>query len=468
MKNPGPAILVVDDDPVAVELIQVALHAHGMDNVVFCTDSRNATSLVETTPLAAVLLDLFMPEVSGFEILEYIVQNQPDLPVIVLTSNDSIDAAVRCMRIGAFDFMVKPVDRNRLVSAVNHALRVRDLEDRLTLFTTDGTEVSGPRRPELFEAIITRSPRMEAIFQYVEAIGPSPRAVLITGESGTGKELLARAIHDASVRSGQFVPVNVAGLDDVMFSDTLFGHTRGAFTGADRSRSGLVEKASQGTLFLDEIGDLELSSQVKLLRLLQEGEFYPLGSDEPSRVNLRVVAATNVDLTARQKSGAFRRDLYYRLVSHLINVPPLRERPEDIPVLLDHFVEETARSMNREPPVIPPDIRAVLQEYEFPGNVRELQAIAADAVSQAQGRTLPTDVVRRYLRLHGMEDMVPPSETARFTWNGSFPTLQEAEDFLIMDALERCDGNQTAAARLLGVAQSTLSRRLRKQSMQDA
>lgn len=459
----SPAILIVDDDTVAVELIQVALRSNGFENVEICTDSREATGLVDARPIAVVLLDLFMPNVSGFEILEYIVQNHPNVPVIVLTADDSVDAAVRCMRIGAFDFMIKPVDRNRLAAAIKHALRVRELENRISLFSPEQAEIAGPRRPEVFQSIITQSPKMEAIFQYIEAIAPSPNSVLITGESGTGKELLARAIHDAGTRNGPFVPVNVAGLDDVMFSDTLFGHVRGAFTGADRVRSGLVEKARDGTLFLDEIGDLELTSQVKLLRLLQEGEFYPLGSDEPSRVSLRVVAATNADLQEKQTTGAFRRDLYYRLISHLIRVPALRERPEDIPLLVEHYSRETAAAMQRDTPNIDSEVISLLQRYRFPGNVRELQAIVADAVSRTGNGTLPIAVVREYLGLHGVEEASPPVTTgARFAWSGSFPTLEEVEDFLIAEALKVSGNNQTVAARLLGVAQSTLSRRLQK------
>lgn len=462
MNNPGPAILVIDDDPVAVELIQSALRKNGFENIETCVESRDATNLIRTRKLAAVILDLFMPEISGFDILEYVVQNFPGLPVIVLTADDSIDAAVRCMRIGAFDFMVKPVDKNRLISAVNHALRVKELEDRLDLLAEKPRVVEGPQRPDLFESIITRSPRMDAIFRYVEAIAPSPKAVLITGESGTGKELLATAIHKASGRTGPFVPVNVAGLDDVMFSDTLFGHVRGAFTGADRTRSGLVEKARHGTLFLDEIGDMEQSSQVKLLRLLQEGEFYPLGSDEPSRVTLRVVAATNADLSRKQTEGLFRRDLYFRLVSHLIDVPPLRERREDIPVLVEHYVREAAESMQRKAPTVPADVLDLLTEYEFPGNVRELQAIVADTVSQTQGTELSIAQIRRYLMGTAPDASVHRPRDGRITWHGPFPTLEEVEEFFIQEALRRCDRNQTAAARLLGVAQSTLSRRLKR------
>lgn len=471
MNNPGPAILIVDDDPVAVELIQVTLRSNGFENIETCTDSRRARTMIETRTIAVMILDLFMPEVSGFEVLEYTVQNHPGLPVIVLTADDSIDAAVRCMRIGAFDFMVKPVDRNRLTSAVNHALRVRELENRLNLLALESQDITGPQRPDLFRSIITSSPRMVAIFQYIEMIAPSPKAVLITGESGTGKELLARAVHEASGRTGAFVPVNVAGLDDAMFSDTLFGHLRGAFTGADRVRTGLVEKAQHGTLFLDEIGDLEPSSQVKLLRLLQEGEFYPLGSDEPRKVSLRVLAATNADLAKKQEEGSFRRDLYYRLISHLINVPPLRERPEDIPALVAHYVQEASQSINRPAPGVPVDVLQLMSEYEYPGNVRELQAIVADAVSRTQGMEISFELIRGYIGGSLPEKRVLPAEvqSERFAWNGPFPTLQEVEDFFVDAALERSQGNQTAAARLLGVSQSTLSRRQkRKQAMQSA
>ncbi|SIQ64741.1 two component, sigma54 specific, transcriptional regulator, Fis family [Alkalispirochaeta americana] len=493
MKSTSPAILLVDDDPVALQIIQRILQANGFGNVELCSESLEALEMVKTRSVAVMLLDLFMPKRSGFEVLQQMVQDFPDIPVIVLTSDDTIDAAVRCMKIGAFDFMTKPVDRHRLASAVNHALRVRELEKRLTLFGEEPPEeVAGPREPGVFSGIITRSPRMQAIFQYIEAIAPSPKAVLITGESGTGKELLARAIHQAGDREGPFVAVNVAGLDDVLFSDTLFGHLRGAFTGADRSRGGLVERAQGGTLFLDEIGDLEPLSQVKLLRLIQEGEYYPLGSDEPRQASIRIVAATNADLLERQHQGTFRKDLYYRLVSHRIRVPALRERREDIPLLVDHFVAEAAAELGEPAPAVSDDALRLLARAGYPGNIRELQAIVADAVSRARGGELPLSVIREYFRTTQGESVrgdfgedqgvregagvspgggrslaageVSPEgfQGERLSWSGSFPMLAEAERFLITEALRRCDNNQTAAAQLLGVSQSTLSRWLRK------
>ncbi len=465
MSEKRPAILIVDDDPVALELIRVSLNGLGFDNLITTSDGGAVLGIVRDRPVSAVLLDLFMPDVSGFEVLASMTRDFPRIPVIVVTAADSVDAAVRCMKQGAFDFMTKPIDRNRLGSAVTHALRVRDLEDRLRLFGTEHAEIDGPVVPEIFERILTVSPRMRAVFQYIEAIAPSPNAVLVTGESGTGKELIARSIHRASGRAGQFVVVNVAGLDDAMFTDTLFGHLKGAFTGADRARGGLVERAEGGTLFLDEIGDLEPGSQIKLLRLLQEGEYYPLGSDEPSTAHVRIVAATNADLIERQRTGQFRKDLYYRLISHLVHVPPLRERREDVALLTKYFVAQTARAMGRGAPVVTQDAEEILQAYSFPGNVRELQAMVADAVSSSRNGELSVQVLRQYIRMHS-EGRVDEGETrtedGRFSWNGPFPRLADVEEALFAEAMRRSADNQSAAARLLGISQSTLSRRFAK------
>lgn len=464
MKETSPAILIVDDDPVSVELIRSNLYAFGYHRVTVATDGTSALEEIRNRPHSLVLLDLVLPDISGVDVLRTTVEEMPDLPVIVLTGTDSVDTAVECMRIGAFDYLTKPPDRNRLRSGISHALKVLDLEKRLSLLSGAVSETDEPLRPEIFSEIKTRSPRMRAVFTYIEAIADSPKAVLISGESGTGKELVARAIHNAGAREGAFVPVNVAGTDDTMFTDTLFGHIRGAFTGADRARNGLVERARGGTLFLDEIGDLERSSQTKLLRLLQEGEYYPLGSDEAHTADLRIVAATNANLMEKQADGSFRKDLYYRLVSHHILIPPLRERTEDIEILIEHFVAETAAAIGRDVPRIPAAVPEMLRRYPFPGNVRELQAIIADAMSRSRGSELSATVVRSYLDLYGETNAASPGQADggdRFCWNGSFPTIEEVTDYLIDEALKRTANNQSAAARLLGVSQSTLSRRLK-------
>ncbi len=466
MEESVPVVLIVDDDEVAVEILRTHVRALGYTNIVSVGNGIDGLEVVRSRPISVVLLDLFMPGMSGTEVLETLSQEFPRIPVIVLTVHDSVDAAVQCMRIGAFDYMTKPVDHNRLGSAISHAVRVRDLESRLDVLGEEFEKIRGPRDAAAFQEIITASPKMMAVFQYVEAIAPSPKPVLVTGESGTGKELLARALHSLSGRSGTFVPVNVAGLDDVLFSDTLFGHRRGAFTGAERERGGLIMKADGGTLFLDEIGDLEPASQIKLLRLLQEEEYYPLGSDEPIHTNIRVIAATNADLLEKQRRGDFRRDLYYRLISHLVHLPPLRERAEDIPLLVEHFAREAADTFGVSRPHVGDEIINLLKRYQFPGNIREMQALIVDAVSRSADGELSVDSVNRFFERHGGEggDEKPPAqeETGRLSWTGPFPRLEEVERYLIQEALVRTGNNQSAAAKLLGVSQSTISRRMRE------
>lgn len=464
------AILIVDDDPVAVELYSTVLGEHGFENVQSCQDSREVMTRLRSQPISVTLLDLKMPFISGEELLPEITAEFPQVPVIILTSEDSVDTAVSCMKHGAFDYLTKPVDSNRLANAVNHALKIRDLQDQVDILATPGGEAQ-PRHPEHFEDIVTQSPSIRRLFRYIEAVAPSPRPILITGESGTGKELVARAIHAASRREGEFVAVNVSGLDDTMFSDTLFGHVDGAYTGATGTRRGLVEKAQGGTLFLDEIGDLQSSVQIKLLRLLQEHEYYPLGADVPRQAHIRVVAATNADLRATQQEGRFRRDLYYRLTAHRVHLPPLRDRPEDIPVLLRHFVDEAAQSLGIARPRISEDALRTLANYSFPGNVRELQSMVYDCLSRLSGNEMTGHCISQYVAGESMGDGSrgvgsPATGTPEALWSGAeaLPTLREAEEFLFTEAMRRARGNQSVAARLLGVSQSTLSRRLSRGS----
>ncbi|TVR32097.1 MAG: sigma-54-dependent Fis family transcriptional regulator [Spirochaetaceae bacterium] len=461
----SPAILIVDDDIVASELYATILREHDFDNLLLCDDSRRVMDTLQSHRVAVILLDLNMPHISGQELLPEITSGFPEIPVVILTGEDKVDTAVQCMKIGAFDFMAKPVDRNRLVTAVRHALKIRELQDEVHILSTaDGG--SGLKRPEAFREIVTESPQMQKLFRYMEAVAGSPKAVLITGESGTGKELVARVIHDLSQKGGEFVPVNVSGLDDTMFSDTLFGHRRGAFTGADSNRPGLIEQASGGTLFLDEIGDLELGSQVKLLRLLQEREYYPLGADKPQSSDARVIAATNADLNAEQKSGAFRKDLYYRLIAHHVHLPPLRHRLEDIPLLVQHFLEESSQTLDKKKPTVPKELYTLLANYQFPGNVRELQSMIYDAMSRHSSGILSLSVFRSYIEEQsGAHSEVAAAEGDQpLAFGERLPTLREAEDFLFNEAMVRAQGNQSIAARLLGVSQSTLSRRFKQSS----
>ena len=306
---------------------------------------------------------------------------------------------------------------------------------------------------------------MYAVFQYTETIAQTPMPVLITGETGVGKELIAAAIHKLSGRAGEFVSVNVSGLDDHLFSDTLFGHRKGAFTGADSPRKGLIEQASNGTLFLDEIGDLHMESQVKLLRLLQEGNYFPLGEDFPKMSTARTVVATNRDIQFLRDSETFRKDLYFRLQTHHIHVPPLRERSGDIPLLVNHFLDSAAETLGKETPTPPPELFTLLNTYQFPGNVRELEGMVLDAVSQHKGGVLSIEPFRDKI---GQESPVlrETSETgeAEFAKELSalrkLPSLKAGEQLMIAEALKRANGNQTVAAELLNMSRQALHNRL--------
>jgi DNA-binding NtrC family response regulator len=304
--SPAPALLLVDDEPAALAGSRRILRAAGFERVLTCAEGNEVVSLVETETISLVLLDLIMPHRNGQEILGDLMARWPELPVIVLTAEQELTTAVACMKLGATDYLLKPVGPEQLVATVQKALdhsALRDENARLR----EGFFGEAPRRLEAFAEIVTDDPAMLRVFAYLEAIAHGSQPVLIAGETGTGKELVARALHDVGDRPGPFVALNAAGLDDTMFSDALFGHRSGAFTGAREARKGLIETAGTGTLFLDEIGDLKEASQVKLLRLLQEREYYPLGSDTPRRLRARVVAATHRD------PSALREDLYYRL-----------------------------------------------------------------------------------------------------------------------------------------------------------
>jgi DNA-binding NtrC family response regulator len=501
-------ILVVDDEALIARMVAYIIQEAELGLPVQCADSREVMKILAGEAFDLVLLDLNMPWIGGQELLAEISRDYPDIPVLILTNEDRIEVAVECMRKGAFDFMTKPLERNRLISAIRHALTIRELKREVNILSTRRDE-RPLENPEAFAGIITCSKAMRSLFAYIEAVAKSPKAILVTGESGTGKELIANVIHTLSGRSGRFVPINVSGLEDTVFSDSLFGHLKGSYTGADGARKGLVEQARDGTLFLDEIGDLESGPQIKLLRLLQEGEYYPLGSDTPMKSRARIVAATNASLKDKQNDGGFRRDLYFRLVSHHIELPPLRDRREDIQVLLEHFVQDAARIMERDAPRIPDLACRMLSSYDFPGNIRELQGIAFDAVSRTRGPILETASIRAYLlehqpglnlaafemsenRLGSLAEVVLPEavmthanesvdvRSSQVTsvlpidpvtepvgairgpadlWVGEqLPAMQDVENFLYGMALKRTGGNQSAAAVLLGVSQSTLSR----------
>jgi len=463
--NPPQTVLLVDDEQNALFGSSLLLRSGGIAEVLTLDDSRQVMPLLAGKEIAAMVLDLSMPYLSGSDLLSQIAQAYPEIPVIILTAASELEIAVQCMRAGAFDYLVKPVEKDRFISSVKMALEMRAL--RKETFSLREQLLKGRvEHAEAFSAIITANREMRAIFQYIEAIAPSSQPVLITGETGVGKELIAKAVHDVSGRSGQFVAVNVAGLDDTTFSDTLFGHVRGAYTSAEGKREGLISKASQGTLFLDEIGDLKDSLQVKLLRLLQDQTYYQLGSDTPLRSNARIVVATNQDLQEKILAGTFRKDLFYRLRCHHIHIPTLRERKDDIALLTEHYIEEVSLSLGRKKPLIPAELIPLLCSYPFPGNVRELIALIHDAVARHHGNgMISLETFHEKIREGNIEAGKKPSVSSGgaesfFSLAGRLPTLKEAEDFLIMEAMSRADGNQGIAAGMLGMTRQALNKRL--------
>jgi DNA-binding NtrC family response regulator len=464
-------VMMVDDEAQAINSFEMALRSANINNFIRCHDSRDVLALLSSQEIEVLLLDLRMPHISGEELLPMITADYPEIPVVVVTGSNDVDTAVKCMQNGAFDYILKPVEKSRLIGGVKRAVELRELQRENQLLKahvlSDKLE-----RPDAFSEIITTSTAMRSIFQYIEAIAGSPRPVLITGETGVGKELVAKAIHRLSNRKGDFVPVNVAGLDDHVFADTIFGHKKGAFTDAREARSGLIERAAGGTLFLDEIGDLSPTSQVKLLRLLQEGEFFALGSDMAKRSNARIVVATNQDLDALQSSGQFRKDLYYRLCDHRIHIPPLRSRREDLAALAAHFLDKASNALGKKRPTAPPELVTLLSTYHFPGNVRELESMIFDAVSSHKSGKLSMELLKSHIskahpfsRTDAEEPL--PEKRSLIGFSDQLPTLKEIEQLLIEEAMNRSNGNQSIAALSLGISRQALNKRLKKAERDD-
>jgi DNA-binding NtrC family response regulator len=449
------SVLVVDDDADALLLAREVLGAGGFGPVSTLSDGRQVKPFLDQNPCGLILLDLGLPTCDGSQLLGEIASTYPDVSVVVVSGTNEIATAVSCIHRGAYDYLLKPFAPERLIDAVKRALGSKPRRALPAL----GRHV--PAAESAFAEIVTENAAMREIFTYIEAIATTGQSVLVTGETGTGKDLVARAVHRLSGCVGEYVAVNVGGLDDTMFADTLFGHRKGAFTGASEPRPGLVLRATSGTLFLDEIGDLSLVSQVKLLRLLQDGEYFPLGSDLPKHSTARVVVATSQDLRQLQEAGKFRKDLFYRLKAHHVHLPPLRDRPGDIPMLIDHFLVEACTQFGRSKPEVTAELRRLLSGYSFPGNIRELRSLVYDAMTRSSGRTLAIDPFRRALTDHSTAGGAAV-DALRFP--DRLPTLREVHEQLIAEALKRAGGNQALAASFLGITRQGLNKRLRSDS----
>ncbi len=456
-------ILVLDDDQSFLDGMRRLLISSNFKDVVTIDKSSELLEVLEQGEFSALLMDWIMPGLGGADLLPIVIERYPDMPVIIMTGINDPQHIVGCIKQGAFDYITKTIDPARILSSIDKACQFNEItrqNRQLKRYLLGETLLS----PEIFSGILTVNPHMQAIFKIIETMSMSSNPVMITGETGVGKELIARAIHRSSGVNGDFVALNVAGLDDQMFTDTLFGHRKGAFTGAHEAREGLISKARGGTLFLDEIGDLGSDSQVKLLRLLQEREYYRLGSDVLIKSDARIITASNADFNAVVSQGQFRRDLYHRLRSHHIHIPPLRERTEDIPLLIDHYLQNAAVSMGRSMPSLSGEASVALMAYQYSGNVRELINLVHNAVACNNSSTLALK------DFPGIDSTAPPDsrkfsifQDKQFRLHAifpQFPTLESVENLLISEALRLSTGNKSIAADLLGIARSTLHRKL--------
>jgi two-component system response regulator AtoC len=447
------SILVIDDERHFLDSVRRGLISSGFNNVRLENDPNEALGLFgKGQSFDIALIDISMPRTSGVEVLEGIKNISPNTECLMVTAINEATVAVDCMRKGAYDYLVKPISRDDMVLAVKRALERKRFLDIL-----DPQEEKTIRElihVEAFSPIITRSAKVLRILKEAELHAASNVPVLITGESGTGKELLSHAIHSASSRARfPFTPVNMASLTGTLFDAEFFGHTRGAFTGAEKDRIGYLEQSDKGTLFLDEIGTLPLEFQGKLLRVLQEREYFKLGSSKPQKTHVRFIAATNADIDRLLDKGLFRKDLYYRLKGAWLHLPPLRERKEDIPLLINYFIETSLGDSGNSG--IEEDAVRMLVDYNYPGNIRELKSILYSALNLAQGRPISANLLPRHMRRRKKN-----SKGGFQKDGGPIHHLEQVERAYILRAYEHTGRNKSQTARLLDIGLNTLRRRL--------
>jgi len=458
-KSKEETILIVDDDPSIREFLEIFFLNEGYD--IICTSNGlEALEILKTKEVALVLTDLKMPKMDGIELLKAIKKSYPHLPVIMITAFASLESAVEAMNEGAWDYVSKPFQLEEVRQVVEKALTSAKREQ------TPSPKETKSKIYKL-DAMVAKSPAMLKVFQLITRAAPSSSSVLITGESGTGKELVARAIHNLSPRKNRpFVTLNCGGIPENLLESELFGYEKGAFTGATISKKGLFQAADKGTIFLDEIGELPLPLQAKLLRVVQQKTFTPLGSSKEITVDVRIVAATNRNMEEEVMKGNFREDLYYRLNVINIHIPPLRERPDDIPLLVQYFLEKYSKENNKTVQGISSFAIQALVEYPFPGNVRELENIIERSVALSTSRLILPESLSLARAKHKKEkqhhDDLPQTFILPQHGIDLDGYLAKIEKSLLTQALEKTSGNKTEAAKLLGLNLRSLRYRLAK------
>ncbi len=446
------SVLIVDDEAAICESLQTLLEFEGY-SVEVAGDGREGLARIAERPFDLVLLDFALPERNGVEVLGEIRERDPDLPVIMITAYGTVENAVNAMQAGATNFIQKPWDNEKLLADVRVAVGRRRAEEEVVQLKR------ALKQRYNFENIIGKSEAMLRIFDLVAQVAPSRSTVLLQGESGTGKELIAKAIHMNSPRKERaFVPVNTGSMPADLLESTLFGHVKGAFTSAVVSKKGLFEVADRGTIFLDEIGTMSLETQAKILRVLQDRKFMHLGGVNEIQVDVRIIAATNVDLKQAVKDGKFREDLFYRLNVITIDLPPLRQRKNDIPLLAEHFIAKFAQENNKPPLHLTPEALRPLMDYDWPGNVRELENVIERAVVLATGSSLSPDLLPENLTGRGSRFALMEHRPDA----SLFEIMEEIERRVISDMLEKCGGNQTEAADRFRIPLSTLNQKIKR------
>lgn len=441
-------ILIADDEKNILSGLKMAFEDEGY-GVLTATNGKEAWDILSKNNVDLVITDLRMPEMTGDELIKKITSSYPMLPVIALTGHGTIETAVEIMRDGAVDFFTKPVDLEKLFLVVRKTLTASMLEVQNKKLTE---EIEKLKNQQKFSQIIGKSGKVSSLMETIKQVAPSKASVLITGESGTGKELVADAIQSLSNRAnGPFIKVHCASLTPTILASELFGHEKGSFTGATSQKKGRFELADGGTLFLDEIGEIDAATQVMLLRVLQEREFERVGGEKTIKVDVRVIAATNKNLLQEVKNGNFREDLYYRLAVVEINVPPLRERKEDIELLSLEFLKRIAQDEKKKIEGISPSARKALYDYKWEGNIRELRNAIESAVAMARGKTIELDDLPSHIRGYSKSSVVTLSLPM---------TMEEAEKKIILDTIAYCKGNKTKAAEVLEIGRKTLHRKL--------
>jgi two-component system nitrogen regulation response regulator GlnG len=462
-----PVLLVIDDDASILEAFRAIFEEPGV-TLLTAANARAGLELAAKVKPDAVLLDLALPDMGGLEAFRRLQQFDARIPVIFITGHGTTDTAIEAMRQGAFEYLLKPLELGTLRELIERAFQISRLMHTPAIVPA-AAEVTEPS-----DVLVGRCAAMQEVYKAIGRVAPQDVTVLIRGESGTGKELVARAIYHYSRRAGQpFLEVNCAAIPETLLESELFGHEKGAFTGADRKRIGKFEQVSGGTLFLDEIGDMTPATQAKVLRVLQEQRFERVGGGEPIRTDVRLLAASNRDLEAMMAAGQFRGDLYYRLNVVTIHLPPLRERGEDLPLLVEHFLRRFSRELGKSVTRAAPEALELLQHYDWPGNLRELQSALKQALLQASGSVLVPDFLPAALRAPGRPDDATPRPTfpdwERFLDErlraGSLDLYAEwlalAERYLFTRVLHQTKGNQVQAARILGISRNCLRGKIR-------